>query len=145
MFVTYEPLELINELINTGEANLKHWPLVYLKFPTPFCIGVWGGDNQVSLFTKYQPVLRRAITESIETPLISLTLFEPEELPGAGWTMHKIVKVWIWYGLDQEEEGLIFEEETGQKNDPRPKEDSWNDQLIWTSLAGRHDNTRTVL
>lgn len=135
MFVTYDPLELINNLVNTGEANLKHWPSVYLKFPKAFCIGIWGVDSKVSIFTVHEPVLRRVIIESGETPLTSLTLFTPDEPPGTRWTMHNIIKVWVWYSSEKAEPRLIFEDDTGQKNVETSVEQPLNEELIWTASS----------
>jgi hypothetical protein len=135
MFVTCDPLELINKLVNTGEANLKYWPLIYLRFPKAFCIGIWGVDSQVSVFTVNELVLRKAIIESAETSLTSLTLFAPDKSPGVRWTVHNIVKVWECYGSGESEKRLIFEDDTGRRNDESPIDQPLNEDLIWSSVA----------
>lgn len=133
MFVAYDPLELINNLVNSDEANLKRWPCVCLKFPKAFCIGTWGVDTQISMFTVQEPDLRRAIIESGETPLTSIALFMPDEPPGVRWSVHNIVKVWARRNSGNTEPGLIFQDDTGQRNDGSFTAQPLNEELIWTS------------
>jgi hypothetical protein len=98
-----------------------------------FCVGTWGNDNQMSIFTVDKHVLRKTILKSDEAPLTSLSVFLPDKKDVVRWAVHSIFKVWEWYSPEAAEFELIFGDETGQMPTHSSKEERLNAKLIWSS------------
>lgn len=131
MFTTSDPLELINEFVNTGQANFHQWPTVYLKFPKSFFLGIWGSETKIALFLGNEQAVRNAIVGSVEACLTSLTFFEPVVQPNVNWKVANIVKIFDWYCLDAAKQTLVYEDETGKQARHFPTEQPVTERLVW--------------
>ena len=135
MFVTRHSHKLINDTTDTCQASSHLWRMVYLESAKGLCIGTWGTETQTYLLTANTQVLREAIQESFNTPLMSLAIFLPSEDVCVLWNVHNIVRVWQCYCIEDDQHLLIFEDDAGEKSPPTSAQTLLNEKVIWTSPA----------
>lgn len=140
MFITSDPLELMNEFANTGQANFHQWHTVYARFPRNFFVGIWGNNTKIAIFLGNEQAVRKAVVESVEACLTSLTYFQPSEHPHASWTMSNIVKIFDWYSPHTAQPTLVFEDDAGRQSLHPPNEQPVTEKLVWCVPARRELN-----